>query len=242
MSAQLQVRVVRKAFGTRVVLENVRVDVREREVVALIGPSGCGKSTLLRIAAGLERDYFGEVMLENSPVVQPRRALGIMFQEPRLLPWLTNADNVAFGDRHSKESRQRAVGLLDEVGLREFADAFPKQLSEGMAQRVALSRALFRQPTVMLLDAPFSAVDALTRIILQDLLLELARRHFIAVLVVTHNIEEALILADRVVVMQSTPGARVGEIVNLRPPRSLQRTVLDRLRVSTAAEPRGTLH
>jgi sulfonate transport system ATP-binding protein len=81
--------------------------------VALIGPSGCGKSTLLRIAAGLERDYFGEVMLENSPVVQPRRALGIMFQEPRLLPWLTNADNVAFGDRRSKESRQRAMGLLD---------------------------------------------------------------------------------------------------------------------------------
>src|SRR3954447_4597185 len=171
MQAQLQIRVNRKAFNDRVILDNVRLELRAGEIVALIGPSGCGKSTLLRIAAGLERDYFGEVRLEDVPVLEPVSTMGIMFQEPRLLPWLNVADNVTFNTPHSKQGRERAHALLDEVGLREFAGAFPKQLSGGMTQRVALARALFREPAVLLLDEPFSAVDALTRIILQDLLL-----------------------------------------------------------------------
>ena len=238
MQAQLQIHVNRKAFNDRVILSDVRLELRAGEIVALIGPSGCGKSTLLRIAAGLERDYFGEVRLENVPVLAPGSTMGIMFQEPRLLPWLNVADNITFNTPPSKQVRERAHELLGEVGLREFAGMFPKQLSGGMAQRVALARALFRRPAVLLLDEPFSAVDALTRITLQDLLLEVARRRRTTVLLVTHDVEEALFLADRVVVMQRSPGTTFPEIVNLRAPRErsdallapLRHTVLDRLR------------
>jgi sulfonate transport system ATP-binding protein len=251
MQAQLQIRVNRKAFNDRVILDDVRLELRAGEIVALIGPSGCGKSTLLRIAAGLERDYFGEVRLEDVPVLEPVSTIGIMFQEPRLLPWLNVADNVTFNTPHSKQGRERAHALLDEVGLRDFADALPKQLSGGMTQRVALARALFREPAVLLLDEPFSAVDALTRIILQDLLLEVARRRRTTVLLVTHDVEEALFLADRVVVMRRMPGTPFPEIVNLRAPRQradallapLRHAVLDRLRgtemVENASGPYG---
>jgi len=250
MPQPLHIRVERKAFNERVVLSRIDLEVREREVVALIGPSGCGKSTLLRIAAGLERDYFGEVRLGDEPVLAPRRELGILFREPRLLPWLTVAQNVSFGDAPSAQTTQRAHALLEEVGLRELANAFPMELSPGMAQRVSLARALARQPQLLLSDQPFGAVDALTRDLLQELLLELVHRHGIAMLAETHDADEALMLADRVVVLPGTPGTQSTEIVNLDPPRKRSDlkpprphpAAMDELRNATALQSRLSRH
>ena len=223
MPALLSIRVARKAFSGQVVLENIRLDIEEGEVVALVGPSGCGKSTLLRIAAGLERQFAGEVRVAGQPVRAPSPAIGLMFQEPRLLPWLTVAENVAFSEDGARGARRHALELLEEVELYEWADALPKQLSGGMAQRVALARGLFRQPAVLLLDEPFSAIDALKRMRLQDLLLRVVYRHGVTALLVTHDVDEAVYLADRVIVLDAAPATIRTEVaVTLERPR--QRT------------------
>jgi sulfonate transport system ATP-binding protein len=154
---------------------------------------------LLRIAAGLDRDYSGRVSLSGSA--------GVVFQEPRLMPWLTVADNVGFPLGHKQGGDPRVARLLDEVGLLDAAGKFPKELSGGMAQRAAIARAFVTEPEVVLLDEPFSAVDAFTRAKLQDLLLAIAAHHGTAVLLVTHDIEEALYLADRVLVLGAHAGA-----------------------------------
>lgn len=208
----LAMNVVRKTFDGRVVLENLHLELRRGETVALVGPSGCGKSTLLRIAMGLERDFTGDVKLSGKPVSGPDGALGLIFQEPRLLPWLSVAENVAFSADGGAGARPRALELLDEVGLRERADSYPRELSGGMAQRVSLARGLYRNPEILLLDEPFSAVDALTRIKLQDLLLRVAAVHGITILLVTHDVEEAIYLADRVLVMEAFPGRIHGQV------------------------------
>ena len=189
----LDLDVREKAFGARTVLREVRLQVAAREIVAILGPSGCGKSTLLRIAAGLDRDYFGNVQLNGSA--------GVVFQEPRLMPWLTVADNVGFPLGHKQGGDARVARLLDEVGLADAAGKYPKELSGGMAQRAAIARAFVTEPLLILLDEPFSAVDAFTRARLQDLLLSVAAHHGTAVLLVTHDIDEALYLADRVLVL-----------------------------------------
>lgn len=200
-SPLLAVHVVRKEFRGRLVLRDLSLVLRQGEIIALVGPSGCGKSTLLRIAMGLEREFSGEASLSGRPVRRPVRALGLMFQEPRLLPWLTVAENVALGADRDADASRRALALLREMGLEERAGSFPRELSGGMAQRVALARALFREPEVLLLDEPFSAVDALTRARLQQLLLDVCTNRGIAVLLVTHDVEEAAWLADRVLVL-----------------------------------------
>ncbi|MGC8115963.1 ABC transporter ATP-binding protein [Metapseudomonas otitidis] len=219
----LDFRVQRKAFAGHTVLQDVHLQLTEGEVVSLLGPSGCGKSTLLRIVAGLERDYSGQALRGEGEVA-------FVFQEPRLMPWLTVAENIGFADDRAYD-RPRVAQLIREVGLEGFEQALPKQLSGGMAQRVAIARGLYSRPRVLLLDEPFSAVDAFTRMKLQDLLLALAAHHGIALLLVTHDVDEALYLGDRVLVMGSRPGRVLETLeVPLARPRDRRDPLLAQLR------------
>ncbi|CAE6772432.1 sulfonate ABC transporter ATP-binding protein [Burkholderia sp. ST111] len=208
----LQVRAVSKRYEARAVLDRVTFGIRRGEIVSLVGPSGCGKSTLLRVLAGLDRDFEGEILLDELAQHGPSPRVGVIFQEPRLLPWLSVADNIAFSAGPRRGADPRVGQLLDEVGLAGTGAALPKQLSGGMAQRVALARGLFSQPDLLLLDEPFSAVDAMTRMRLQDLLLSLTRAHGTAALIVTHDLDEALYLSDRVLLL-NTAGQRGARLV-----------------------------
>ncbi|MDV3439741.1 ABC transporter ATP-binding protein [Pseudomonas otitidis] len=219
----LDFRVQRKAFAGHTVLQDVHLQLAEGEVVSLLGPSGCGKSTLLRIVAGLELDYSGQALRGEGEVA-------FVFQEPRLMPWLTVAENIGFADDRAYD-RPLVAQLIREVGLEGFEQALPKQLSGGMAQRVAIARGLYSRPRVLLLDEPFSAVDAFTRMKLQDLLLALAAHHGIALLLVTHDVDEALYLGDRVLVMGSRPGRVLETLeVPLARPRDRRDPLLAQLR------------
>lgn len=222
----LHVRVVSKRYSAREVLRDVDLHLKAGEIVSITGASGCGKSTLLRIVAGLERDFKGGISLDGERLHGIDERVGFIFQEPRLLPWLNVAANVAFSDDDGKSQTAVAASphvnrLLAEVGLRDYAAALPKQLSGGQAQRVAIARGLYRQPRVLLLDEPFSAVDAFTRIKLQELLLRLAGEHGFTVLLVTHDVDEAVYLSDRVLVIGD--GKVSAEIpVNAARPRERQ--------------------
>lgn len=211
MSELLGVHIAQKRYGGRIILNNAAFTVDAGEIVALVGPSGCGKSTLLRIVAGLETDYAGEVQLSGKRLDGRSPEVGFVFQEPRLFPWLTVADNVIFGDKGVAGARARAGDLLSEVGLAGYQDALPKQLSGGQAQRVAIARGLFTRSRLLLLDEPFSAVDAFTRMHLQELLLRLVAEHGITVLLVTHDVDEAAYLANRVIVIGN--GGLVDELL-----------------------------
>lgn len=201
MSIALDIHVKEKRYGARAVLRDVSLQLQEGEVVSLIGASGCGKSSLLSIASGLDRDFSGEIKLNGRPLHGTSGDIGFIFQEPRLFPWLTVAQNVAFDSDNAPSSKPLVTRLLAEVGLQDHAQALPKQLSGGQAQRAAIARGLFTQPRVLLLDEPFSAVDAFTRMKLQDLLLKVALEHRLTVLLVTHDIDEALYLSDRIVLL-----------------------------------------
>jgi sulfonate transport system ATP-binding protein len=192
----LSVRNVRRAFGDRQVLGGIDLDIRCGEFVALLGPSGCGKSTFLRVLAGLDPHATGTLEL-------PARR-SVVFQEPRLLPWKQVWQNVALGLPYpAAERRRRGHAALEEVGLSHRAEAWPLTLSGGEAQRAALARALVRDPELLLLDEPFGALDALTRIRMHGLLAQLWHRHAPAALLVTHDVDEALLLADRVIVLSN---------------------------------------
>jgi len=196
--------------------------IGQGEIVGLVGTSGCGKSTLLRIVGGLESASAGSVRIDGEPVRGPRPEIGIVFQEPRLMPWLTVAANVTFGLDGVPRARrdQLAEAALAKVGLTPFSAALPRELSGGMAQRVALARALVTQPEILLLDEPFSALDAFTRIRLQDELLRLWAIDRPTLLFVTHDIDEALALADRVIVLRGHPGrVRRDDRIDLPRPR-----------------------
>ncbi|MBN3851904.1 ABC transporter ATP-binding protein [Paraburkholderia sp. Ac-20340] len=206
-SALLDADIRAKRYGNRTILDNVRLTLAPGKITALLGPSGCGKSTLLRIVAGLDRDYTGSVALDGVMQRGPSPLAGVIFQEPRLLPWLRVADNITFPERARGAALAHARALLDEVGLNaDDAARWPKHLSGGMAQRVAIARGLFAQPRLLLLDEPFSAVDAMTRMRLQQLLLTIVETHRMAALVVTHDIDEALYLADRIVLLEPAKG------------------------------------
>jgi sulfonate transport system ATP-binding protein len=225
----LDINVERKSFGNAAVLNNVHLQLHDREVISLLGPSGCGKSTLLRIVAGLDKDYQGALGRTVDEIA-------FVFQEPRLMPWLTVEQNIGFTDDKHYD-KDWVAQLIDEVGLNGFADALPKSLSGGMAQRVAIARGLYSHPRILLLDEPFSAVDAFTRMKLQDLLLQLAKRHAIALLLVTHDVDEALYLSDRVLVMGNRPGnIRQQQIVPLPHPRDRRDPLLASLKAASLTE------
>ncbi len=231
-SPLLRARVRLKSYGGRPVLQNMQLDIAAGEVVSLVGASGCGKSTLLRIIAGLDEHYDGQVRLAGRSQRGITREIGFIFQEPRLFPWLTVAGNVGFDLGPSGRWHPQVGELLAEVGLAGFEDRLPKQLSGGQAQRVAIARGLFTRPRLLLLDEPFSAVDAFTRIRLQQLLADVARRHRLAVLLVTHDVDEALVMSDRVVVLDARAGADLQVIGNPLPrPRRREDDALGALRV-----------
>jgi sulfonate transport system ATP-binding protein len=203
-------------------LERFSARIKPGEIVAIIGGSGCGKSTLLRAVAGLDRASTGSVTLDGTTITAPHEKIGIIFQEPRLLPWLSVAHNIGFGlyDLPADVRRERIARALARVGLADKADAWPRELSGGQAQRVAIARALVRQPEVLLLDEPFSALDAFTRRDLQDHLLDLWADTRPTLILVTHDVDEAVVLADRVLVMRPRPGRLFQEIqINLGRPR-----------------------
>lgn len=197
-------------------LDNVSVSLRKGELVSFVGPSGCGKSTLLNIVAGLMQGTAGRVLLYGREVHAPSRDVGIMFQAPVLFPWRTVEKNVmlpaeVFG-ANSGDSQSKAAEALELVGLAEFAKAYPRELSGGMQQRVALARVLAYEPEVLLMDEPFGALDEFTREAMNLELLRIASQAHVTVLFVTHNISEAVFLGDRVVVMSPRPGRIAGEI------------------------------
>ena len=199
-------------------LDEVSFTVGPGEFVCLVGPSGCGKTTLFRVIAGLTDSTDGQVVLGGSRVTGPTTDMGVVFQEYHLFPWLTVADNVAFGlertDIPAADRRERVNSMLDLVGLTEFHDSYPKSLSGGMKQRVAIARALAVDPSLLLMDEPFGAVDAQTREMLQRELLEVWQSTGKTILFVTHDVAEAVTLADRIVVMAAEPG-RVHEVVQV---------------------------
>lgn len=218
----LEVGGLSKTYGSGVrALESVTLEVKAGEIVAVVGGSGCGKSTLLRILSGLDHPSSGRVRIDGEAISSPHAKIGIVFQEPRLLPWLTVAGNVGFGlaDLFQVERKRRVMETLLQVGLEDKADAWPRQLSGGQAQRVAIARALVTRPEVLLLDEPFSALDAFTRIDLQDHLLDLwqATQPQPTLVIVTHDVEEAIVLADRVIVMRPHPGRIAGELPIILP-------------------------
>ena len=214
VGSALDVHVRAKRFGERLILDDVRIRLAPGEVACLVGASGCGKSTLLRIAAGLDSAFEGRVHVDGRRHDTPSRAVGVVFQEPRLFPWCSVADNIAFETGGAVPDDAAVASLLAEVGLSGYQRALPRELSGGQAQRVALARALAGRPRVLLLDEPFSAVDAFTRMKLQDLLTGLVRSKGIAALLVTHDIDEAAYLGDRVLVLDANPG-RLRETIAL---------------------------
>ena len=203
-------------------LSSVDLSIREGEFVAVLGPSGCGKSTLLRIVSGLIAPSEGEVMLDGQPVRGPQPAVGIVFQQPTLLPWKTVIDNVLVPIRAQGRStgayRDQALALLRLAGLEAFADAYPHELSGGMQQRVGIVRGLIHDPKLLLMDEPFSALDAMTRERMAGELQAIWMETRKAVLFITHSIQEAVMLADRIVVLSERPG-RVVEVLEVDLPR-----------------------
>ena len=202
--------------GTLSVLEPTSLTLTVGELVSIVGPSGCGKSTLLHIVGGLVPPTRGAVLLDGREVFEAGAERGMVFQTYTLFPWLSVRRNVEFGPKQrgvKKAERERLADyFLDAVGLTEFAGHFPKQLSGGMRQRVAIARALANAPRILLMDEPFGALDAQTRITMQELLLEIRRRERTTTLFITHDIDEAVFLSDRIFVMSARPGRIIAEI------------------------------
>lgn len=225
--ARIDIRGVSHWFGTRQaplqVLENVDLKVAPGEFVALLGPSGCGKSTLLRLVAGLDTASRGDITQDGTAITRPDPSRIVVFQDPTLYPWRRVRDNVALGLQARGVLRQeqaRVDAALARVGLTEFANAFPHQLSGGMAQRVALARALVNDPRLLVLDEPLGKLDSLTRIQMQSELVDLWQRAGFSALLVTHDVEEALFLAQRVIIFSPRPARILAELrVDLPYPR-----------------------
>ena len=203
------------ADGTRA-LSAITLEVGRGEIVALLGGSGCGKTTLLRLVAGLDRPSAGGIRLDGEVIAEPRADVGVIFQEPRLFPWLSVAENAGFGLPHlSRFEREGLVtNALVRVGLGGYEKRWPRELSGGQQQRVAIARALVTRPKLLLMDEPFSALDATTRASLHDHLLALWQESRPTVVMVTHDVEEAVALADRILVMQPKPGRIFDELDN----------------------------
>lgn len=221
-NVKLQINKLRKVFNTRngemIALNGVDLDIRENEFICVVGPSGCGKSTLLNIIAGLSEPTSGEVYCDGKLVKGTGTERGVVFQQYALFPWLTVKKNVMFGLElegiKGKEAEDRAMKYIKMVQLEEFADHYPKELSGGMKQRVAIARAYAVNPSILLMDEPFGALDAQTRTQLQQELLETWEKERKTCFFITHDVDEAIILAQRVIIMSARPG-RIKEIVEI---------------------------
>ncbi|GAA1717803.1 ABC transporter ATP-binding protein [Nonomuraea sp. AD125B] len=222
MTPKISFRNVSKSFplkgGDFLALDRVDLDIADREFVTVVGPSGCGKSTLMSMAAGLTEPGTGDILLDGAPVAGPGPDRGVIFQQYALFPWLSVRKNVEFGLRLMNlppdERAKRAEHAIELVGLSDFADALPKTLSGGMKQRCAIARAYAVNPQVLLMDEPFGALDALTRVQLQDQLLDTWSRERRTVMFITHDVDEAVYLANRVVVMAARPG-RIHRVIDV---------------------------
>ena len=226
----LEINGVTKSFaapegGSSLALDTFNLSVGEHEIVSLVGTSGCGKSTLLRILSGLDSASDGGVTIAGQPVTGPNPDIAMVFQEPRLMPWLTVRENVrlALLDLSRNEQDELVAEALGQVGLDRHADLLPNQLSGGMAQRVAIARALARHPKILLLDEPFSALDSFTRQKLQVHLLELWERSRFTMVFVTHDLDEATVLSDRIAVLRGHPG-RLAQVIDVNLPRPRARS------------------
>ncbi|QHE75818.1 ABC transporter ATP-binding protein [Hydrogenophaga sp. PBL-H3] len=229
--ASLSLRNVGKTYpidgADMLVLQRIGLELGRGEFLSIVGASGCGKSTLLRLIAGLDDRFDGDILIEGRPIAGPGVERSMVFQDHRLFPWLTVTDNIGLGldsldlGRHERVERIREQ--LDLVGLTGFAQAYPHQLSGGMAQRAAIARALVSRPEILLMDEPFGALDSLTRTYLQEELLRIWSERQVTAIVVTHDVEEAVFLGDRVVVMEPRPG-RVQSVVEVDLPRPRNRT------------------
>lgn len=233
MSSQPKVRIenASKVFSGNkkrpdtIAIDNVNLTVMKNEFITILGPSGCGKSTLLRIVAGLEHQTSGKVYLDESEILEPGPERGMVFQAYSLFPWLTVKENIKFGLKNKKVSLKRqeeiAREYLDLVGLASFGNHYPGELSGGMQQRVAIARAFANDPEILLLDEPFGALDTQTRSLMQELLLDIWQKSQKTVLFITHDVEESIFLATRVVVMTHRPGRIKAEVpVAIEHPRS----------------------
>jgi nitrate/nitrite transport system ATP-binding protein len=225
MDKYLSVEAVGMAFGAAEILTGIDLTIRKGEFVTLIGHSGCGKSTLLNLVAGLIKPTRGAILLAGKHVDGPGPDRGVVFQNHSLLPWLTCFQNVHLAvERVFKDRlRERTHAALELVGLAQAEQKYPHQLSGGMKQRVGIARALAIEPKVLLLDEPFGALDALTRATLQDELMRIVGQTGATVLMVTHDVDEAVLLSDRVVMMSNGPSARIGEILEVPLPRPRER-------------------
>ena len=199
-------------------LKNINLDVEENDFICIVGPSGCGKSTLLRIIAGLEDATEGKINYKGKELLEPTSEIGMVFQNYSLLPWRTVIDNISLGLEFKREDKRTRLEVaskyLEIINMQKFANAYPYELSGGMQQRVAIARALANDPQVLLMDEPFGALDAHTRIILQKELLRIWEQNKKTVLFVTHSVDEAVYLSDKIIIMSSNPG-EIKEIVNI---------------------------
>jgi sulfonate transport system ATP-binding protein len=234
----LAIRAVSKSYGidgrALQVLKGIALNIAPGEFVSVVGASGCGKSTLLRLIVGLDTAYEGAILLDGRRIEGPGPDRGIVFQDHRLFPWLTVADNIGLGleaaNVPSAEQHRRVAENIALVGLHGFENAYPHQLSGGMAQRTAIARALVGEPKILLLDEPLGALDSLTRAYLQEELLRIWRQGSVTMIMVTHDVEEAVYLSDRVVVMQPRPG-RISAVLPVDLPRPRDRAAAEFIRL-----------
>lgn len=217
---ELEINNLNKSFPTKdgelLVLENINMKVYKNEFACIVGASGCGKSTLLNIIAGLNQQTSGEILLEGRPVSGPGADRGMVFQNYTLYPWLTVAENIEFGLKlkgiPSSERKERVDHYIEIVGLSKFAKSLPKTLSGGMKQRTAIARALANEPDILLMDEPFGALDAQTKGVLQEFMLQVWKQTQKTILMITHDVEEAVFLAQRIYVLSSRPGRIIAEV------------------------------
>ncbi len=208
-------------------ISNINIDLKENEFVSIVGPSGCGKSTILRLIAGLIFPTMGEIFFENKKIQGPNRDIGMVFQKPTLFPWLTVKKNISFGlDINNEYEENKINEMIKMIGLNDFANDYPGQLSGGMAQRVAIARAIINNPKVLLLDEPLGALDYFTRMNMQDEILEIWKEKKQLIIMVTHDIEEAIYMSTKVYVMEKNPG-RIKEEVKIDLPYDRDRTSLE---------------
>lgn len=246
----LKLENISRTFADKTVVKNITLAAKPGEIIGILGTSGCGKSTLLRAISGLDQDYDGHVFINDQPSRGIHEQTGFIFQEPRLLPWLNVIENITFGLKGKKQANTvMAEKYVKHVGLEDHSDLYPRQLSGGMAQRVAIARALVTSPEILLLDEPFSALDAFTKMQLQDLLLDIWKIYQSIMVLVTHDIDEAIYLCDRIIILRGEPGEITHEMsINDAHPRErgseraakLKTTILESLDLNKTISTRTT--